>query len=192
MPRRQSPPRSVERLPTAPALHPRPLVLSFGAASATGPTARRGHGCGTLPRNAIFKPGMPRDTKSSRSAYVRSAARTIFERPSTSDTFQMCRSKSLRASRKPLASKPRGHSPRRFVFMAAFSRSCPSYTFSHEINSIAAVSRLYIVPTILMLPLLSSSFSRELRARIPVTVNSTFLRATAFTKLSFFEVRSPS
>lgn len=44
----------------------------------------------------------------------------------------------------------------------------------------------------LALPLVSNSFSRGLFARMPAIVNSTFLRATAFTKLSFFEVRSPS
>ena len=49
-------------------------------------------------------------------------------------------------------------------------------------NSTAPVSRLYIAPVILTVPLASSSASTGLSFRISATVISTFLRATASTK----------
>ena len=52
---------------------------------------------------------------------------------------------------------------------------------AQEKNSTAPVSTVYIAPEILMSTLSSSSLSTELPVRIPAIVNSTFLRATAFT-----------
>jgi hypothetical protein len=46
-------------------------------------------------------------------------------------------------------------------------------------NSTAAVFKSYIAPTILMVPLLSSSAKTVLFFRMSLTVMSTFLRATA-------------
>ena len=66
--------------------------------------------------------------------------------------------------------------------LASSLRSNPLTRELQPKNSTAPVSRLYIAPVILTVPLASSSASTGLSFRISATVISTFLRATASTK----------
>ena len=68
------------------------------------------------------------------------------------------------------------------IGLASSLRSNPLTRELQPKNSTAPVSRLYIAPVILTVPLASSSASTGLSFRISATVISTFLRATASTK----------